>query len=101
MTKSYKMTFYPTNVSNSHWQIISKFLYIKRNRKYELHEIVNGILYLVKTGCQWRMLPADFPNWQIVYYYFSVWKKNGIFEILHESLAEKVRVKHGKKDKRH
>ena len=45
------MTSYPTNVSNSQWQIISKFLDVERNRKYELREIVNAILYLVKTGC--------------------------------------------------
>lgn len=85
------MTNYPTNVSNSQWQIISKFLDVERNRKYDLQEIVNGTLYLVKTGCQWRMLPGDFPKWQIVYYYFSVWKKNEIWEHIHEALVEKIR----------
>jgi putative transposase len=92
------MTNYPTNVSNSQWQIISNFLDLERNRKYELREIVNAILYLVKAGCQWRMLPADFPKWPIVYYYFSTWKKNGIWEDLHESLVEKIRKKQGKNE---
>ena len=92
------MTNYPTNVSNSQWQIISKSLDVERNRKYDLCEIVNAILYLVKTGCQWRMLPGDFPKWTIVYYYFSVWKKNGILEEIHESLVEKVRRKQGKNE---
>lgn len=92
------MTNYPTNVSNSQWQIISKSLDVERNRKYDLCEIVNAILYLVKTGCQWRMLPGDFPKWTIVYYYFSVWKKNGILEEIHESLVEKVRKKQGKNE---
>jgi putative transposase len=92
------MTNYPTNVSNSQWQIISNFLDVERNRKYELREIVNAILYLVKAGCQWRMLPADFPKWPIVYYYFSTWKKNGIWEDLHESLVEKIRKKQGKNE---
>src|SRR5205814_391023 len=87
------MTSYPTNVSNSQWQIISKFLDVERNRKYELREIVNAILYLVKTGCQWRMLPADFPKWPLVYYYFSAWQKNGTWEYIHESLVEKIRRK--------
>ncbi len=90
------MTTYPTNVSNSQWIIISKYLDVKRSRKYDLREIVNAILYLVKTGCQWRMLPGDFPGWKIVYYYFSVWKNDGLFEMLHESLVEKLRMKHGK-----
>ena len=92
------MTNYPTNVSNSQWQIISKFLDVERNRKYDLREIVNGSLYLVKTGCQWRMLPGDFPKWQIVYYYFSVWKKNEIWEQMHEALVEKIRKKAGKNE---
>lgn len=92
------MTTYPTNVSNSQWQIISKFLDVGRNRKYDLREIVNAILYLVKTGCQWRMLPGDFPKWTIVYYYFSVWKKNGVLEEIHESLVEKIRKKQGKNE---
>jgi len=92
------MTSYPTNVSNSQWQIISKYLDVERNRKYELREIVNAILYLVKTGCQWRMLPGDFPQWTIVYYYFSVWKQNGILEEIHESLMEKIRKQHNKSE---
>ena len=92
------MTNYPTNVSDSQWQIISNFLDIERSRKYDLREITNAILYVVKTGCQWRMLPGDFAPWKLVYYYFSVWKKNEIFEMLHESLVEKVRVSQGKKE---
>ena len=82
------MTTYPSNVSNSQWQIILNFLDVARNRKYELRDIVNAILYLVKTGCQWRMLPADFPNWPIVYYYFSCWKKDGSWEQIHKYLVE-------------
>jgi len=92
------MTNYPTNVSDSQWQIISNFLDVERSRKYDLREITNAILYVVKTGCQWRMLPGDFAPWKLVYYYFSVWKRNEIFEMLHESLVEKVRVKQGKNE---
>lgn len=92
------MTNYPTNVSDSQWEIISKYLDIQRNRKYDLREVVNAILYVVKTGCQWRMIPGDFAPWKSVYYYFSVWKKNGIFEIIHESLVEKTRANQGKNE---
>jgi putative transposase len=92
------MTNYPTNVSDSQWQVISKFLDTKRNRKYALREIVNAILYMVKSGCQWRLLPGDFAPWKLVYYYFDSWKKNGTIELIHESLVEKTRVKHGKKE---
>jgi len=85
------MTNYPTNVSDSQWQIISKFLDVERSRKYDLRDIVNAILYLVKTGCQWRMLPQDFPGWKIVYYYFSTRKKSSLIEVIHESLVEQTR----------
>lgn len=92
------MTTYLTNVSDNQWQIISIYLDVDRNRKYDLREIINAILYVVKTGCQWRMLPGDFPPWKLVYYYFSVWKKAAIFEIMQESLVEKLRVRDGKKE---
>ena len=92
------MTKYPTNVSDSQWQIISKYLDVNRNRKYDLREIVNAILYLVKTGCQWRMLPADFAPWETIYYHFSKWKKAEVFEIIHEALVEKTRVIKGRKE---
>jgi putative transposase len=92
------MTNYPSNVSDSQWAIISQFYDIKRSRRYDLREIINAILYLVKTGCQWRMLPSDFPNWKIVYYYFSVWKKQGLLEGMHEELVVKTRVLRGKQD---
>jgi len=91
------MTNYPTDLSNSQWQVISKFLDLKRSRKFDLREIVNGILYLVKSGCQWQMLPRDFPNWPMVYYYFNTWKKTGLLEKIHESLVKKIRKKAGKK----
>ena len=92
------MTNYPTNISNSQWQIMSKFLDVERSRKYDLQEIVNATFYLVKTGCQWRLLPGDFPKWQIVYYYFSTWKKNAIWEQIHESLVEQIRKTVGKNE---
>ena len=92
------MITYPTDLSNNQWQIISNNFDIARKRKYNLRAIINGILYLVKTGCQWRMLPGNFAHWKIVYYYFSTWKKKGIWEDIHESLVEKVRVLNGKKE---
>jgi len=87
------MTNYPTNLGDSQWSKISIFFDIKRRRKYDLREIINAILYLLKTGCQWRMLPGDFPHWKIVYYYFSTWKKNGIWSEMQQYLVEEVRIK--------
>lgn len=92
------MTNYPTDLSNSQWEVISKYLDIQRSRKYELRKIMDAILYLVKTGCQWRMLPHDFPNWKIVYYYFSTWKKAFVIEHIHEELVEKTRKHKGRNE---
>jgi putative transposase len=92
------MTNYTTNLSDNQWQFIANNLDVARSRKYELREVFNAILYLVKTGCQWRLLPGDFPKWQIVYYYFRVWKSSEIIEVIHESLVEKIRKEKGKNE---
>ena len=67
-----------------------------RPRKWELWQIMNAILYVVRTGCQWRMLPTNLPPWQTVYGYFRRWKKNSIWERINEALVKKVRVQHGR-----
>jgi putative transposase len=66
-----------------------------RSRKWEMGQILNAILYVVRTGCQWRMLPTNLPPWQTVYGYFRRWKKNGIWERINEALVKKARVQHG------
>ena len=71
--------------------------YDNRKRKHSLREIWNGILYLVKTGCQWRMLPLDFPKWQLVYYYYKKWADTEHFDLLLEQLRSKVRLKMSQK----
>jgi putative transposase len=91
------MTNYPTNLSNSQWQVISNFLDVRRNRKYSLRNILNAIFYVVKTGCQWRMLPSDFPSWRIVYYYFSTWSAKGLLRKIQLALVEKIRKESNKR----
>ena len=51
-----------------------------RKRKYSLRDIMDAIMYIVKTGRQWRMLPRDFPTFNTVFYYFNKWKLEGVFE---------------------
>jgi len=92
------MIKYPTDLSDSQWQVIKEFLNIERKRKHDLRKIVNAILYLVKTGCQWRMLAIDYPKWQIVYYYFNRWKHGRIIEKIQCFLVKKVRTRQGKKE---
>ena len=74
---------YSSDLTDSQWQKIGTVLNTSRHRQHDLRrDILDGILYLVKTGCQWRMLPGDFAPWQTVYYYFRTWKKRGAVERL-------------------
>lgn len=91
------MRNYPTNLTDSQWQFIVKILNDQRKRSHSLREVWNAIIYLVKTGCQWRMLPHDYPHWSAVYYYFKKWKENGLFEEILDNLDERERKLHKKK----
>lgn len=95
MTKQ-KREMYSTDLTDAQWQFIKKTLqYPNRKRKHCLRTIWNAVLYVVKTGCQWRFLPNDFPKWQLVYYYFRKWIELEEFDELLEKLRGKVRVKIG------
>ncbi|WDA54976.1 MAG: IS5 family transposase ISCaa8 (plasmid) [Spiroplasma endosymbiont of Drosophila atripex] len=71
---------YPSNVSKEQFENIRLILENSKKktkpRSLDLYEVFCAVLYVLKSGCQWRMLPKDFPKWQIVYYYFQVWSKN-------------------------
>ncbi len=77
-------------------RIIAEYIEDGRKRKYSLRRIIDAVLYVVKTGCQWRYLLLDFPKWQLVYYYFRKFETTGLIEIIHDTLREKVREKKGK-----
>ncbi|MDZ7775958.1 MAG: transposase [Bacteroidales bacterium] len=67
---------------------------MNRKREHSVYEnIFNAIFYLLKTGCQWRMLPKEFAPWNTVYYYYRKWKLNGTIELIHEALRDMVRSK--------
>ena len=89
---------YPTDLKYTEWMLIADFFpahQLGRLRNWEMWQIVNAILYVVRTGCQWRMLPTNLPPWQTVYGYFRRWKKNGVWERINEELVRTVRVKNG------
>ena len=80
------MYTYPTNLTDNQWSKIVNF-FAARKRKHPLRSIVNALLYLTKTGVQWRMLPSDFPKWQLVYYYFRKWTSESLIEEIHKYLV--------------
>ena len=62
-----------------------------------MREVINGIMYLLRTGCPWRQLPHDFPPWGTVHYYYRRFRLDGTWEKIHDRLRERVRRKVGKK----
>lgn len=93
-------TQYSSDLTNRQWQLIRQLLppRSRRGRRpIDRRRIINAILYLVRTGCQWRMLPGDFPNWNTVYGIFWRWRKDGTWQRIHDRLREKVRRAAGKK----
>lgn len=84
-------------LSDAQWQIIEKYLTApNRKRKHSLREILDALFYLLKTGCQWRMLPDSYPKWELVYYYFANWRDTELFDQINTMLREKVRRLAGK-----
>ena len=95
-----KTQIYPTDLSDSQWRIIEPLVPpVKsggRPRKLEMRLVVTAILYIVVGGIQWRMLPKEYPNWQSVYYYFRLWRDDGTWQRIHDTLRTKTRQKQGR-----
>jgi len=88
---------YSSNLTDAEWAVIEKLLDSQRKRKWDLRtQILDGLFYVLKSGCQWRMLPKDFAPWKTVYDYFFRWKNKGIWSHVHEALRRMVRQKEGK-----
>ncbi len=91
---------YPTDLTDAEWEILEPLLPPARNdvrpRKYALREVINAIRYLQRTGCAWRLLPHDFPPYRSVFYYFSLWRRTGVWEQVHNALHTQLRQKEGR-----
>jgi len=91
---------YPTDLSEAEWKrlapLVPKPKPGGRPPKYDRREILNAILYVVRAGGAWRLLPHDFPSWRIVYHYFRVWKLAGVWKRLHDRLRKLLRKAAGR-----
>ena len=87
-------------MTDEQWELLTPVLARNgtwgRPRTVDLHEVVNAIFYLVRTGCQWRSLPHDFPHPSSVRYYFDKWRAEGTWQELNAVLREQVRVAAGR-----
>lgn len=90
---------YSTSLSSVSWREIRHMFFNKksgRKRKHNPRLILNAIFYILRTGCQWRMLPKDFPLWQTVYSSFRRWTQNGLWKHLNDILRLRIRKAAGK-----
>lgn len=91
---------YPTDLTDEQWAILVPMIpaghKTGRPRKADMREVMNGILYLLRAGCAWRHLPHDFPPYRMVFYYFTKWRKCGVWKKIHDKLHERVREEDGR-----
>ena len=91
---------YPTDLTEAEWTIVAPHIPAAkpggRPRTTDMREVVNAILYSLRSGCQWRMLPTDFPPHQTVYHYFRTWRCAGVWERMHDTLRGDVREAAGR-----
>ena len=93
---------YPSDLTDAQWTLVEPLLPAPRTggrpEKHSRRDIVDAILYVVRTGCSWRQLPADFPPWQTVYWYFVRWEDQQVTEGMLEVLRRRVRRREGRQE---
>ncbi len=96
---------YPTDLTDEQWAVIEPIVTYQsdddrykggRPRTVNLRRIVDALLYQARTGCQWRLLPTDFPNHNTVRYYFDKWTWDGTWVAINTCLREQLRRAHGR-----
>jgi len=89
---------YPSDLTDEQWKLVEPLIPVYpggRPRSTAMRDVLNAILYVLRTGCQWRYLPKDFPPKSTVWGYFDEWRHNGTLDTIHDTLRDKVR-KHEK-----
>jgi len=93
---------YSSDLSDRAWEIVKDLFLVNhgpgRPLELDLRQIVNAILYMVRTGCQWRALPKEYPNWSSVYYHFRKWCKDGTWQQINTALRKMERQRLGRNE---
>lgn len=91
---------YPSDLSEAEWELLAPLIppakYGGHPRTTDIRQVCNAIYYHLKTGCQWRYLPKNFPPPSTVYYYYRKWVKKGVWQQINQTLREMVRTQSGK-----
>lgn len=95
-----KRKLYPSDLTDNEWRILEPLVPPVegggRPAEHARREILNAILYVLRTGCQWPYLPHDFPPWKTVYTYFRTWRLNGTWKHIHDTLRRQLRRAEGR-----
>jgi putative transposase len=86
---------YPSDVTDEQWHLIRPHIPVHpggRPRTTDTRDVLDAIFYLLRTGCQWRYLPIDFPPKSTVWRYFDEWRQDGTLDTIHDLLRKKVRA---------
>jgi putative transposase len=99
-SKGMEYTPYPTDLTGNEWHVIAPLLPASdkpgRPRKDAWRDILNAVFDVLRTGCQWRCLPYDFPNWKTAYHDLRAWRTDGTWKRNHDRLREHLRVALGR-----
>ena len=91
---------YTTDLTDEEWQLLKPLLPPEktggRPRKYPMREVINGIQYVLRAGCAWRLMPHDLPQWQTAYQTWRAWRQDGTWLRIHDQLRDEVRTRMGR-----
>lgn len=91
---------YPSDVTDAEWAVLESLIpparHGGRKRAVDIREVINGLLYVLETGCPWRHLPKDFPPKSTVHGYFDLWAWDGTLERIHDTLYVALRESEGR-----
>jgi putative transposase len=92
---------YPTDLTDAQWTLIEPALRRPpgpgRPPRLDLRAVVNALFYFARSGCQWRLLPREYPQWESVRYYFDKWSRDGTWERINHALVQQRRAQQGRR----
>ena len=101
MTSTEARRGYPTDLTDAQWALLEPYLRRPpgpgRPARLELRAVVNALFYFARSGCQWRMLPREYPKWESVRYYFDKWSRDGTWDQINQALVQQRRDQQGRR----
>lgn len=98
---SHKQRDYASDLTDKQWELIRALLPLERKGpgrplELDMREVINSIIYVVRTGCQWENLPHDYPNYNSVYYHYRKWCRDGTWQAVNDALRQQERQQRGR-----